>query len=66
MRAVLVPHSTIPDHQRGHSDGTPDAVIATLPELLPLVDSWLGAVGGSPSHGAGGEGHGTAAGRTTP
>ena len=44
MRAVLVPHSTIPDHQRGHTDGTPDAVIATLTELLPLVDSWRGAV----------------------
>jgi putative hydrolase of the HAD superfamily len=40
MRAVFVPHSTIPEHQRGHADGTPDAVVHRLAELLPLIDSW--------------------------
>lgn len=40
MRAVLVPHSNIPDWQRGHTDGTPDAVIKRLGDLLPVVDSW--------------------------
>ena len=28
MRAVLVPHSAIPDDQRGHVEGDPDAVVA--------------------------------------
>ena len=41
MRAVLVPHTTIPDAQRGHTEGTPDAVISTLPDLLPIIDAWL-------------------------
>ncbi len=40
MRAVLVPHSTIPDQQRGHTDGDPDAVITRLSDLVPLVDTW--------------------------
>jgi putative hydrolase of the HAD superfamily len=40
MRAVFVPHSAIPDHQRGIVDGTPDAVVHRLADLLPLVDSW--------------------------
>jgi putative hydrolase of the HAD superfamily len=40
MRAVLLPHSDIPDHQRGPVDGEPDAVIQRLADLLPLVDSW--------------------------
>jgi putative hydrolase of the HAD superfamily len=40
MRAVLVPHSDIPLHQRGHTDGEPDAVIHRLSELLSLVDTW--------------------------
>lgn len=45
MRAVLVPHSTIPDQQRGHTDGDPDAVITRLSDLVPLVDTWHGPTG---------------------
>jgi putative hydrolase of the HAD superfamily len=40
MRTVLLPHSVIPDVQRGHTDGEPDAVIGRLRDLLPLVDTW--------------------------
>ncbi|HEV7826014.1 MAG TPA: HAD family hydrolase [Mycobacteriales bacterium] len=40
MRAVLVPHSVIPDDQRGHTDGEPHAVVGSLADLLPLVESW--------------------------
>ncbi|HEV2086876.1 MAG TPA: HAD family hydrolase [Cryptosporangiaceae bacterium] len=40
MRAVLVPHSTIPPGQRGHTEGEPDAVIQRISDLLPLVDHW--------------------------
>jgi putative hydrolase of the HAD superfamily len=42
MRAVLVPHSDIPAEQRGHTDGSPDAVIHQLADLVPVVDRWLG------------------------
>ena len=35
LRAVLRQGSTVPGH-----DVEPDAVIASLPELLPLVDGW--------------------------
>ena len=40
MRAVLVPHSTIPDNQKGHVEGDPDAVIDRLADLLAVVDGW--------------------------
>jgi putative hydrolase of the HAD superfamily len=40
MRTVLVPHSPIPDVQRGHTDGEPDAVIAHLADLVDVVDRW--------------------------
>ena len=40
MRAVLVPHSDIPDVQKGHTEGDPDAVVHRLAELLEIVDSW--------------------------
>jgi putative hydrolase of the HAD superfamily len=40
MRAVHVPHSDIPDYQRGHSEGEPDAVVQRLLELLDVVDAW--------------------------
>lgn len=43
MRAVHVPHSEIPVRQLGHTEGEPDAVIRTLPELIPLVDGWRSA-----------------------
>jgi putative hydrolase of the HAD superfamily len=38
MRAVLVPHSTVPDHPV-----EPDATITRLGEVLALVDDWRGA-----------------------
>jgi putative hydrolase of the HAD superfamily len=40
MRAVLVPHSVIPDAQKGHVDGDPDAVVERLADLLAVVDGW--------------------------
>jgi putative hydrolase of the HAD superfamily len=40
LRAVLLPHSEIPDHQRGPAAGEPDAVVDRLADLLPLVDGW--------------------------
>jgi putative hydrolase of the HAD superfamily len=40
MRTVFVPHSTIPEHQRGEVNGTPDATVHRLAELLPLIDAW--------------------------
>jgi putative hydrolase of the HAD superfamily len=40
MRAVLVPHSDIPDVQIGPVEGQPDAVVHRLGELLEVVDSW--------------------------
>jgi putative hydrolase of the HAD superfamily len=40
MRAVLLPHSEIPDVQRGHTQGDPDAVIQRLSDLVPVVDGW--------------------------
>ena len=33
LRAIHVPHSTIPDGQVGHSEGTPDAVVSRLSEI---------------------------------
>ena len=42
MRAVLVPHSAIPDEQKGHVEGDPDAVVERLADLLAVVDA-LGA-----------------------
>ena len=40
MRAVLVPHSAIPDSQKGHVEGDPDAVVERLADLLAVVDGW--------------------------
>jgi putative hydrolase of the HAD superfamily len=40
MRAVHVPHSDIPDYQRGLSEGEPDAVVQRLLDLLGVVDEW--------------------------
>ena len=40
MRAVLVPHSAIPDSQRGSVQGEPDAVVNRLGDLLPIIDAW--------------------------
>ncbi len=41
MRAVLVPHSKVPEWQRGHVEGEPDAVIARLADLRPVIEGWL-------------------------
>jgi putative hydrolase of the HAD superfamily len=40
MRAILVPHSTIPDHQHRPVTGEPDAVVQRLADVLPIIDSW--------------------------
>jgi putative hydrolase of the HAD superfamily len=40
MRAVLIPHSDIPEAQKGPVEGEPDAVIHRLPDLLAVVDAW--------------------------
>lgn len=40
MRAVLVPHSTIPAVQQRPVTGVPDAVVGRLSDLLELVDRW--------------------------
>ncbi len=40
MRAILVPHSTIPDVQRGPVQGEPDAVVTRLADVLAVVDAW--------------------------
>jgi putative hydrolase of the HAD superfamily len=40
MRAILVPHSDIPDDQRGPVQGAPDAVAHHLIDVLAHVDGW--------------------------
>jgi putative hydrolase of the HAD superfamily len=40
MRAIHVPHSTIPDSQRGHTEGEPDAVVVRLAEIHRVVARW--------------------------
>jgi putative hydrolase of the HAD superfamily len=40
MRAVHVPHSTIPATQIGHTEGEPDATVQRLADLLPIVEAW--------------------------
>jgi putative hydrolase of the HAD superfamily len=40
MRAVLVPHSEIPDYQKGHVEGDPDAIVDRLADILAVVDRW--------------------------
>lgn len=56
MRAVLVPHSDIPPVQRGHTEGTPDAVVHRLSELVAVIDSWLASGAGDRVVGEPGEG----------
>jgi putative hydrolase of the HAD superfamily len=41
MRAVLKPHGHIPEVQRGHMRGEPDAVIGRLLDLVQVIDNWL-------------------------
>ncbi|MDT4924162.1 MAG: putative hydrolase of the superfamily [Pseudonocardiales bacterium] len=40
MRAVLLPHSDIPEVQKGPVEGEPDAVIQRLGDLLAVIDAW--------------------------
>jgi putative hydrolase of the HAD superfamily len=40
MRTIHVPHSRIPDGQRGHTDGEPDAVVQRLAEVAEVIRSW--------------------------
>ena len=40
LKAILVPHSTIPDIQRGPVEGEPDAVVTRLADVLAVVDAW--------------------------
>ena len=40
MRAVLVPHSDIPEVQKGTVEGEADAVVQRLSELLTVIDGW--------------------------
>jgi putative hydrolase of the HAD superfamily len=40
MRAVLLPHSEIPDYQVGHTEGEPDAVIQRLADLPARLADW--------------------------
>ena len=40
LRAIHVPHSTIPAGQLGHTEGTPDAVVHRLSDLATVLDGW--------------------------
>jgi hypothetical protein len=40
MKAIWIPHSIIPEWQRGSADGEPDATVTRLSELVGIIDSW--------------------------
>jgi putative hydrolase of the HAD superfamily len=40
MRTIWLPHSDIPDDQRGHSEGEPDAVIQRLADIPAVLATW--------------------------
>jgi putative hydrolase of the HAD superfamily len=40
LRAIHLPHSTIPAGQLGHVQGTPDAVVQSLAEVPDVVAGW--------------------------
>ncbi|HET8716681.1 MAG TPA: HAD family hydrolase [Nocardioidaceae bacterium] len=40
MRTVLVPHSEIPAHQVGHTEGDPDAVVDRLADVYDVICAW--------------------------
>ena len=40
LRAVHVPHSTIPRDQVGHTEGEPDATVHRIGEVLDVVRGW--------------------------
>ena len=41
MHAVLLPHSDIPDVQKGPVEGEADAVIQRLADLVAVVDALM-------------------------
>jgi putative hydrolase of the HAD superfamily len=43
MRTIHVPHSDIPRHQVGHTEGEPDAVAERLAHVYDVVASWRAA-----------------------
>ncbi len=43
MRAIHIPHSTIPASQLGHTEGEPDAVAHSLAEIHGIVRGWYAA-----------------------
>lgn len=40
MRTIWLPHSDIPDDQRGHSEGEPDATIHRLADIPRVLAEW--------------------------
>ncbi|QDH11021.1 HAD family hydrolase [Nocardioides dongxiaopingii] len=40
LRAIHVPHSTIPASQVGHTEGVPDAVAHRIADVLDIVAGW--------------------------
>lgn len=40
LRAIHLPHSTIPPQQMGHTEGQPDAVVQSLEELPDIIRRW--------------------------
>jgi putative hydrolase of the HAD superfamily len=40
MRTIWVPHSDIPDDQRGHTEGEPDATVHRLSEIPDILADW--------------------------
>uniref|UniRef100_UPI000A868A59 HAD family hydrolase n=1 Tax=Gulbenkiania mobilis TaxID=397457 RepID=UPI000A868A59 len=43
LRAIHVPHSTIPPGQVGHTEGEPDATVHSLAEIPDVVRAWSAA-----------------------
>lgn len=46
MRTIHVPHSEIPPHQVGHTEGVPDAVVERLAHVYDVVSAWRIAAAG--------------------
>jgi putative hydrolase of the HAD superfamily len=40
LHAIHVPHSEIPPHQIGHTEGVPDAIARRLAEVPGIVKAW--------------------------
>ena len=41
LRTIHIPHSRIPPGQVGHTEGEPDAVVESLPDIPGVVRDWL-------------------------